>query len=124
MSLVLLPFFLACAGPISGNLPEGIYGSPDLGLRVDATGGAVFERSCGRGDLGVVSVTDGAFEGDFAWVVTGGAGPLDTGPNAGTPATVIADVTAQKITGSIESGGATEMISLSFGQEPTYFECP
>lgn len=54
----LLLLLTSCASPVSGSLPEGVYGSPDLALRVDGTGDAVFERSCGRGELGVVDVAD------------------------------------------------------------------
>lgn len=123
MRTLILALLFACnAAPVDGMLPEGIYGSPDLGLRVDANGGAVFERSCGRGDLGVVAVTAGHFDADFAWIVTGGA-PPDSG-DTGTPATVSADVTATKLTGTITSAGDTQDLDLTFGFEPTYFECP
>lgn len=124
MRLLLLVLLSGCASPVIGQLPEGIYGSPDLGLRVDASGAATFERSCGRGDLGVVDVVDGAFDVAFRWVVTGGDPPLDTGEDAGTPATVSATASTRRIEGTIESAGSTEAIDLHFGEEPTYFECP
>ena len=120
----MLWWVLACGTPIDGTLPEGIYGSPDIGLRVDASGHAVFERSCGRGDLGVVSVQEGSLNANFRWVVTGGAPPLDTGADAGTPASVTAEVSETKIEGEIQSNGDIQELHLNFGEEPTYFECP
>jgi len=120
----MIGWALACGTPIDGALPEGIYGSPDIGLRVDASGNAVFERSCGRGDLGVVTVKEGSLNADFRWVVTGGAPPLDTGADAGTPASVSAQVSDTKIEGEIQSNGDTQEIRLNLGEEPTYFECP
>ena len=115
----------ACTGePVVGTLPEGIYGSPDLGLSIDATGDAVFVRSCGAGDLGVVTVTDGTLNADFLWVVTGGAAIPDTADYEGTPATVNAQVTTTRVWGTIDSGGEIQDIDLDWGEQPTYFECP
>ena len=112
----------ACGTPVSGTLPEGIYGSPDIGLRVDATGNAVFEKSCHRGDLGVVSVVDGAIDASFEWERTGGDPPDSAEP--GIPATLEATATDMAIVGTITSEGEGTDVNLHFGQEPTYFECP
>ena len=92
----------ACTGePVVGTLPEGIYGSPDLGLSIDATGDAV-----------------------FLWVVTGGAAIPDTADYEGAPATVNAQVTTTRVWGTIDSGGEIQDIDLDWGEQPTYFECP
>ena len=122
----ILPFFLllACGAPIDGTLPEGVYGSPDLALRIDGGGDATFERSCGQGELGVVTVSSGSLQADFAWIVTGGDPDTDTASDEGTPATVDATVTTTRLKGTIESAGETDDIDLRWGEEPTYFECP
>lgn len=115
----------ACSGePIDGHLPEGVYGSPDLELRIDASGDAHFARSCGVGELGVVTVTDGALDLDFDWVVTGGDPVQDTGEPSGTPAHLDAQVNSARLWGSLESAGSTQEIDLRWGEEGTWFECP
>ena len=124
MPLVLFALLSACGTPVVGALPEGVYGSPDIGLRVDATGRAVFERSCYQGDLGIVDVVDGSFVAEFRGVRTGGDPPLDTGADAGTPATVDATASTTLIEGTITSEGDEQDLHLVFGREPTYFECP
>lgn len=122
----ILPFCLiACTGtPVEGTLPEGIYGSPDLGLTIDASGDASFVRSCGVGELGVVSVKDGTLDADFLWVVTGGDPMPDTATYEGAPARVSAQVTTTRVWGTIDSGGELQDIDLDWGERPTYFECP
>ena len=120
--MFLLSLLTACGTPVEGALPEGIYGSPDIGLRVDATGNAVFEKSCFRGDLGVVTVVDGAIDAPFEWERTGGDPPDSAEP--AIPATLTANATSTRISGSIVSDGETTNVNLHVGQEPTYFECP
>jgi hypothetical protein len=119
---MVLLLLIACGAPVEGRLPEGIYGSPDLGLRVDADGAATFERSCWRGELGVVDASDGTLNTAFDWVRTGGD-PAETG-EAPTPATFDGTVTTSRVKGTLASDGEEQAIVLEWGFEPTYFECP
>jgi hypothetical protein len=120
--MVLLPLLAACATPVDGVLPTGVWGSPDLAVRVDAAGAATIERSCGQGDLGTPGVVDGALHLDFEWFVTGGA--PDSGEPVGTPTTLDATVTARRIIGTLSDDDGSTDVKLVFGEEPTFFECP
>lgn len=119
---MLLLLALACAGtPVDGTLPEGVYGSPDLALRVDADGVATFERSCWRGELGAIKATDGVLAADFDWELIGGD---PSGVGETSPASLDATVSTTRIEGTLDEGGEVQDIALSWGEEPTYFECP
>ena len=52
-----------------------------------------------------------------------GGDPPDSA-EAPTPATLSATVTETRIVGTITSEGDVTDIDLTFGEEPTYFECP
>jgi len=119
---MLILLALACVGtPLDGPLPEGVYGSADLALRIDPDGSATFERSCWRGELGVVKATDGALVVDFDWERIGGD-PEGVGETS--PASLDATVTTTRLYGTLNNAGEVQDISLTWGEEPTYFECP
>lgn len=123
---LILPFcLLACVGePVDGTLPEGIYGSPDLALEIDATGAATFVRSCYVGELGVVTVKDGTLNATFDWVLIGGDAQPDTAEPYTEPATLAASVTTTRLWGTLETASGTQDIDLDWDEQPTYFECP
>ena len=125
LALFLPLCLLACTGtPVEGALPEGIYGSPDLVLTVDASGAAALARSCYAGDLGTPSAASGELHVDFEWLLIGGDPGPDSAEPYSSPATLDATATTTLISGTITAEGEVTDIELRFGEQPTYYECP
>lgn len=121
--MVFIALLTGCFSPLDGQLAAGVWGGEHWSLTVADDGSASLEGDCSHAELaGPLVATDGELTVEFDLVGEGGPVP-DTGWGPGEPATLTAKVSATRLEGTVEVGGATEDIVVVLGDAPNLMKC-
>lgn len=123
LSLLIAAFLAACAQPVDGPLPEGVWGAEDLKLTVSADGHATMERTCSSADLGSPSAVDDVLHVEFEWLLSPGDQP-DSGTDFTTDAVLDATIDVHRVSGTMTESGQTTDVELVAGVDTTFYACP